>query len=231
MRSPRMRRAVALAAMLLASAAAPAGAHQGNPNFRSVVRSVTPSVPGLQVQVLGFDNEMQLTNRTGRAVTIFGYNREPYARVLADGTVQENVRSPAVYLNEDRYGTTPVPPSAKPSLPPQWRTLDKTGRFVWHDHRMHWMAQSTPPIVHDTSRRTKVFDYAIPLRVGAGHGVVGGTLYWIGTPAGFPVAAVVSLVVVVLLAIGLVVVVRRRRDRGERPAGGDRSPPPVREAW
>ncbi len=230
MRPSRMRRAAALAAMLLASAAVPAAAHQGNPNFRSVIRTVTPSTPGLQVQVLGFDNEMQLTNRTGRAVTIFGYNSEPYARVLADGTVQENLRSPAVYLNEDRYGTTPVPPSAKPSLPPQWRTLDKTGRFVWHDHRMHWMAQTTPPIVHDTSRRTKVFDYAIPLRVGAGHGVVDGTLYWIGSPSGFPVAAIVSLVVVVLLAVGLVVAVRRRRDRGGRPTVGDRSET-AREAW
>jgi hypothetical protein len=229
-RLSRVWRAVSPAVVLLAMSAVPAGAHQGNPDFRSVVRSVTPSVPGLQVQVLGFDSELQLTNRTGRAVVIYGYDGEPYARVLTDGTVQTNVRSPAVYLNEDRFGTTPVPASAKPSLPPQWRTLDRTGRFVWHDHRMHWMAHTTPPIVHDTSKKTKVFDYTIPLQVGAGRGAVGGTLYWVGSASGFPVAAIVSLVVVVLLAVGLVVVVRRRRGGGARPAGGDGSPP-AKEAW
>jgi hypothetical protein len=230
MRPSRVWWAVSLAAVPLAMSAVPAGAHQGNPNFRSVIRSVSPGVPGLQVQVLGFDNELQLTNRTGRAVVVYGYDGEPYARVLADGTVEENVRSPAVYLNEDRFGTTPVPASAKPSLPPKWRTLDKTGRFVWHDHRMHWMARTTPPNVHDTSKRTKVFDYRIPLRVGAGRGAVGGTLYWVGSPSGFPVAAIVSLVVVVLLAVALVVVVRRRRDSGARPVG-DAESPPAREAW
>ncbi|HYV16276.1 MAG TPA: hypothetical protein VE972_09660 [Conexibacter sp.] len=223
-------RAVSLAAVLLAVCAVPAGAHQGNPNFRSVIRSVTPGVPGLQVQVLGFDSELELTNRTGRAVTIYGYNGEPYARLLADGTVQTNTRSPAVYLNEDRFGTTPVPVSAKPSLPPRWRTLDKTGRFVWHDHRMHWMAPGTPPKVHDTSRRTKIFDYRIPLQVGTGRGAVGGTLYWVGSPAGFPLAALVSLVVVLALAVGLVVAVRRRRGAGTTAPGQDGAPP-TREAW
>jgi len=231
MRPSRMRRAASLAAMLLAACAGPAGAHEGNPSFRSIVRAVTPAVPGLQVQVLGFDNQMQLTNRSGRAVTIYGYDGEPYARVLADGTVQENVRSPAVYLNEDRYGTTPVPPSAKASLPPRWRTLDRTGRFVWHDHRMHWMTQSTPPQVHDTGRRTKVFDYAIPLQVGGGHGGIAGTLWWVGSPSGFPVAAIVSLIVLVLAAVGAVVLVRRRRGGdGTRPTG-DQPPRPAKEAW
>lgn len=230
MRITRSRRAATLAAMLLATLAAPAAAHEGNPSYRSVVRTVTPSQPGLQVQVLGFDNELQLTNRTGRVVTVYGYNKEPYARLLPDGTVQTNARSPAVYLNVDRFGTAPVPASAKPSLPPRWRTLDKTGRFVWHDHRMHWMLQSRPPQVHDASKKTKVFDYAIPLQVGAQRGAIGGTLYWIGSPSGFPVAAIASLAVLVLLAVGLVVLVRRRRAGGDGDsAGAGREP--AREAW
>jgi hypothetical protein len=215
--------------MLLAALAAPAAAHEGNPNYRSVVRTVTPSQPGLTVQVLGFDNELQLTNRTGRAVVVYGYNGEPYARLLPDGTVQTNARSPAVYLNVDRFGTAPVPASAKPSLPPRWRTLDKTGRFVWHDHRMHWMLQSRPPQVHDASKKTKIFDYAIPLQVGARHGAIGGTLYWIGSPSGFPIAAIGSLVALLLLAVGLVALVRRRRAGAG--AGTGAGAEPAREAW
>jgi hypothetical protein len=210
----RLGRVAALAAMLLAAVAAPAGAHAGNPNYRSVLDSLTPNVPGLQVQVLGYDNQLELTNRTGRTVEIEGYENEPYARLLPDGTVQVNERSPALYLNEDRFGTTRVPATAKPSLPPVWHTQDKTGRFVWHDHRMHWMSPNRPPKVIDTSRKTKIFDYTIPVKDGAQSAAISGTLFWVGSPSSFPVAAVVSLVVIALLAIAAVVVVRRRRRGG-----------------
>jgi hypothetical protein len=232
----RLRRVAGLAAMLLAATAAPAGAHQGNPNFRSVVHKVAPATPGLSVQVLGYDNQMQLTNRTGKPVVVFGYNGEPYARLLADGTVQVNRRSPAYYLNQDRYGTTPVPPSATPKATPQWVTQDRVGTLVWHDHRMHWMAQGLPPQVKDQSRKTVIFPYAIPLQVGAQKGAIDGTLYWIGSPSGFPVAAVVSLVALALLAVGAVVLVRRRRTGGEGgdrdgEAGEPRPAAPAKEAW
>jgi hypothetical protein len=229
----RLVRAAVLAATLLAAAAVPAGAHLGNPSYRSVVRGLAPSIPGLQVQVVGYDDHLELTNRTGRAVVVYGYQREPYARVLADGTVQVNDRSPAEYLNEDRFGTTPVPASAKPSAPPHWRTLDRTGRFSWHDHRMHWMAQRRPSQVTDASRKTKIFDYRIPLRVAGQAGAIDGTLYWVGTAGpGFPVAAVVSLVVLVLLAVGAVALVRRRRAaEGDDGAGTPREQPPAKEAW
>ncbi|HEX5146653.1 MAG TPA: hypothetical protein VFV85_06495 [Conexibacter sp.] len=218
-----------MAAVLSAAVAASADAHQGNPNFRSEIRAVSPQVPGLQVRVLGFDEDFELTNRTGRTVVVYGYAKEPYVRLLPDGTVQTNQRSPAVYLNEDRYATTPVPPSAKPSDPPQWRTVDKTSRYVWHDHRMHWMSRTTPPAVKDKDKRTKIFDYAVPLSVGAQRGQIAGTLMWVGpTSHGFPVAAIVSLVVVLLLAVALVLLVRRRRADAQ-PAGAER--PPDREAW
>ncbi|HXE45843.1 MAG TPA: hypothetical protein VN635_11675 [Conexibacter sp.] len=227
----RLRRAAGLATVLLAAAAMPAGAHQGNPNFRSVVQHVTPALPGLRVQVLGFDNEMQLTNRSGRTVVVYGYNGEPYARLLADGTVQVNRRSPALYLNEDRYGTTPVPPSANAQFAPQWVTQDRVGTFVWHDHRMHWMAQTIPPKVRDKAKRTTIFAYAIPLQAGGARGAIAGTLYWIGSPSGFPVAAVVSLVVLLLLAVGAVVLVRRRRASGGPGGGAPREGAPAKEAW
>ena len=222
----RSVRAALLAAALLAASAPSAGAHQGNPNYRSVLHGGTPA-PGVHVEVLGYDNELELVNSSSKPVVIYGYDDEPYARVLADGTVQVNQRSPALYLNEDRFGTTPVPPSASAKAAPQWKLQDKAGRFVWHDHRMHYMAKGVPAQVKDKAKKTKIFDYAIPIQVGStGDMSLHGTLFWIGSGSGFPVGAVASLVVVALLGILAIALVRRRR-RGE-PTVTTR---PAEEAW
>ncbi len=76
---------------------------------------------------------------------------EPYARVLANGTVQLNERSPAVYLNTTFYGNVTVPASADPADPPEWVTVYRSGRFQWHDHRIHWTSTALPPQVKDKS--------------------------------------------------------------------------------
>jgi hypothetical protein len=90
---------------------------------------------------------------------------------------------------------------------------------------MHWMAKGLPSQVHDKSVKTKIFDYQIPMTVGAKPGRVTGTLFWVGSPGGVPTGAIVALVVVVVLAVGLVVVVRsRRRERSATAA-------PAQEAW
>jgi hypothetical protein len=221
-----MRRALALgvaAALLLAQAAA---AHQGNPNYRSVLDSVSPQVKGLSLHVLNYDDRFELTNHSGRTVTIQGYNGEPYARVLANGTVELNKRSPAYYLNDDRYADVKVPASADPKAPPQWSVVDKTASVQWHDHRMHWMSKSMPPQVKDTSKRTKVFDYAIPLSVGSRPGNIRGTLFWQPTSGGgAPVGAIAGLVALVVVGLGAVVIVRRRRR------AADTDTPEGAEAW
>jgi hypothetical protein len=213
-------RAVALAATaLLALAPVPASAHEGNQKYSSVVHAITPATSGLQAQVLDYDDRLELTNRSGKTVVIYGYDGEPYARVLADGTVQVNMRSPGVKLNEDEgqelsVHSIPLPPGG-----PRWQTQDRTGRIEWHDHRIHYRAGAVAPQVHDQAKQTKVFDWSVPLRVGAAPGAIAGTLTWVGSgsssSSSFPVAAVVSLVVLALLAIGAVVLVRRRREGGD----------------
>ena len=52
-------------------------------------------VPGVKLQVLGFDSQFQLTNRSTQTVTVFGYDGQPYARILPNGTVEQNHLSPA----------------------------------------------------------------------------------------------------------------------------------------
>jgi hypothetical protein len=213
-------------------------ADQGsNFNYRSNITSIAPSTPGLKLEVLEFADRLVLSNHTGKTVTIYGYQGEPYARVQANGAVEENTHSPAYYLNQNFYGDVNVPASATPSATPNWTLVDRTGQLEWHDHRIHWMSPVPPPQVKDRSKRTKIFDWQVPIRVGTSAGNVDGQLFWVpeeGTKT--PTAAIVSLIVIVLLAVALVLYVRRRRSR-EPPAGRTPTEPdstsatPPTEAW
>jgi hypothetical protein len=209
----RVRGVLAGALVALALAVPTAVAHEGNPNFRSEVRSISPQVEGLSARILNFDDNIELRNDTGETLVVEGYRGEPYVRIRADGSVQVNRRSPTLYLNEDRFaeGVT-VPASADPKAPPAWRTVDRTGRYSFHDHRVHWMGQELPPQVKDEHERVKVFDWRVPVEVGGRPVAIAGSLTWVGTPSGgFPVAAAISLAAAIAAGGALVVVVRRRR--------------------
>src|SRR4051812_19329039 len=223
----RLRAVVVGGTLLALLAAAPAFAHQGNPNYRSVIHGVTPAEPGLKLQVLNFDDRLQLDNRTGKAVVVRGYQNEPYLRLLGDGTVEVNRNSPAFYLNNDRTSTGKVPANAKAGATPSWQVVDRAGRFQWHDHRIHWMSAIPPKQVTDKSKRTKVFDWKVPVQVGSTKGSVDGTLFWAGAVggSGAPVGAIAGLGAIALLGLGGVVVVRHRR--------GDAAPAATAEteAW
>ncbi len=189
-----------------------------NYHYRSNITSVTPNVPGLSVEVLEFADRLLLRNHTGKTVTVYGYQSEPYARVLANGTADKNLRSPATYLNESFYGNITVPPVANPSAPPQWEVVDRTGQFEWHDHRIHWMSPLTPPQVKDKSRLTLIFDWQVPIRVGTQMGSINGQLYWTPEGSKAPVAVIVLGVAIALLGLLFVWFVRRRRARGATEA-------------
>jgi hypothetical protein len=191
-----------------------------NYNYRSSITSITPSVPGLSLQVLEFADRLQLINHTGKTVTIYGYSGEPYARVLGNGTVEQNVHSPAVYLNTNFYANVTVPASASATDPPDWQVVDKTGQFEWHDHRIHWMSPVTPPEVKNKSKLTKIFDWTVPISVGPQKSAVNGVLYWTPDNSKAPVGAIVALAVILIAAVALVVTVRRRRRRTAASADG-----------
>ena len=108
----RLRAALAASALIALMAAPAASAHQGNVNYRSVIRTVSPDVSGLRLDVLNRDDRLELQNTTGRTIVVDGYEGEPYARLKADGTVEVNRRSPAFYLNDERFAGVKVPASA-----------------------------------------------------------------------------------------------------------------------
>ncbi len=239
--------ATCLALALLASASALAAdtsaSESGNPindqgssyEYRSNITAVTPSVPGLSFQVLEFADRILMTNHTGKTVTIYGYEGEPYARVLANGIAEQNVRSPATYLNTNFYAQVTVPPIASASAPPKWQVIDRTGQFEWHDHRIHWMSPIPPARVKNTSKRTLIFDWQVPIAVGSTKGAIDGQLFWTPENSRAPLAVIILGVVIVVAGLAFVLYVRRRRARaGLVGAGGarvGRVGGPGDEAW
>ena len=199
-------------------------------HYRTDVTSITPATPGLSVEVLEFADRLLLRNHTGKTITIYGYSGEPYARVLANGAAEQNKRSPAVYLNTNFYAQVAVPPYASAAATPTWEAVDKTGQFEWHDHRIHWMSPVTPPQVKDTSKRTKIFDWSVPIKVGDQPGAIRGELFWVPNSSSAPTGLIVGSIVVAALAVAAVVLLRRRRAAASTGADGAEAPPD-REAW
>jgi hypothetical protein len=129
---------VACAAVALAAPSA-ALAHQGNPNYLSQVRGLSPSLNGLSVEVLNRDDRLLLHNTSGHTVIVDGYSDEPYARIDGDGTVSVNTDSQAYYLNEERDGQVEVPPDADSKGEPRWKQISRSGRFEFSER---WRAPS-----------------------------------------------------------------------------------------
>jgi hypothetical protein len=196
-----------------------AAAHQGDPNFRSQVNRVTPATDGITVTVLNRDDRLLLQNTSGKTVIVEGYSGEPYARIDADGTVLVNTDSQAYYINQERDGSVSAPPDADSKGDPRWKEVSGTGRFEWHDHRMHWMSKSDPDVVKDKGVRTKVFDWKVPLVVDGRRGTIAGTLFW--TPTAGSDVPLVPIIVFTAVGVGVsaaVFVMRRRRDGGPAEA-------------
>ena len=226
--SARVPAAAALYVLAAGITATSAFAHAGNPDYESLVRGVTPQIPGFSVAVLSGDDRLEVENSGSRTVTIYGYNRrprDPYLRLSRGGKVEVNLRSPAYYLNQERFSGAHVPDSADPTAPPQWQVVERTGRYEFHDHRMHWMSKSVPPQVTDKSKRTKIVAWSVPLSVQGTPGAIRGELFWRGSGPAVPAGAFIAFGGIVLLGIASVVVVRRRR------AGGPAAAAPRGEAW
>ena len=62
----------------------PVAAGHGGPapkGFVAKVEQVRPQVPGLQVTVIGGDERLKMSNRSGRTIVLEGYDGEPYLRL------------------------------------------------------------------------------------------------------------------------------------------------------
>jgi len=188
-------------------------AHEGNSSHRSEIRRVQPDIPGLSIEVLNYDDRLLLVNRSGKTAFVRGYDDEPYLRIRSGGAVEVNKRSPTYYLNEDRFAQVDVPAQADEKAPPRWEVVGSSGRYEWHDHRIHWMSKDLPPQVKDEDKATKIFDWNVPLVVGAQRGSVAGTLTWEPSDSGIPTVALIGFGGLALASLFLFLASRRIRTR------------------
>ena len=192
---------------LVALTAAPASAHDTTlPDasyYRSTVTSITPSVPGLKLDLTAGGETVTLTNGTGSIVMVPGYEGEDYLRISPTG-VDENTNSLSAFLNGSLViqGLPQQLGQATPNQPPAWKHVSDKPMYAWHDHRIHWMAQQQPPVVaSDPTQPHHVFDWVMPLKVADRSVTVKGSLDWTGKPrlTGLPLA----LTVIVAVVLGL----------------------------
>jgi hypothetical protein len=201
----------ALAALVVCSAAAAHGGG-GALGFRSKVTRITPAVSGLSVTVLDYDDRLELRNETGDALVVLGYQGEPYL-AFRGGRVYRNTRSPATYLNDDRFGRVALPKQADPKAPPAWEEVSPREEFDWHDHRIHWMSQTLPPKVQAAKNDPHhVFDWTVPARLDGKPLTIAGTLDYEPPPNTIPKPLIVMLALVVVGG-GAAVWLRRKRER------------------
>jgi hypothetical protein len=195
----------------------------------SEVRAITPAVEGVDAEVVGGDYQLLLTNRSRETVIVKGYDGESYLRFLPDGEVQVNDNSAARYVNADRLGQTSIPEDITPQSPVKWRRVATGGSYRWIDHRIHLTERGTPPQVKDENKRTKIFDWRVPLKVNGRPSRVAGTLTW--TPkssSGSSGDLIIALAALALALAVFVLAVWRRRRRAAGAAPREKAP---KEAW
>lgn len=197
-------RVVSASFILLATVlgfAAPAAADPPGPtDFRTEVLAITPASDAFAIEIIGGDSFVLLRQINDAVIEVVGYNGEPYLRFLADGTVEQNLRSPATYLNEERFGDT-IPAIADADAPPEWEVVATDGSYAWHDHRAHWMLQSTP---FDKGPGDQILEAVIPLRVDGVEVDLRVASYWEPRPSLIPLA------LGAIAGLGLVTAVWRR---------------------
>ena len=171
---------------------------------------MTPAAVGLTVVVRDYDDRLELRNDTGRTVEILGYEGEPYLE-FRDGRVFRNARSPATYLNDERFGDVSLPASADAKAAPEWEEVAQKEEYDWHDHRIHWMSRTLPPKVAAAKDAPhQVFDWIVPGTIGGERLAIAGSLRYEPPPDESPMLLVGTLLVVVAGGAAAIVLRRRR---------------------
>ncbi len=213
------RPVVAWITALVALAVSPAAAAHGGGGalgFRSEVTRITPAVSGVTAVVRDFDDRLQLDNDTGKRLIVLGYEGEPYL-AFDGGRVYRNTRSPATYLNDDRFGDVALPPQVDPKATPQWEEVAQEEGYEWHDHRIHWMSRELPPTVRNAKDEPHhVFDWQVPVRLEGRPLVIAGSLDYEPPPDDSPMI-LIGVLFVIAVGGSTAIWLRRRRER-RRPA-------------
>ena len=210
------RRAVAAVVIVLATIGLTPGVASADParptNYRSVVTGATPALPdGVTAKVIGGDGFLQVTSDGHRVVVLDAQQPgedepRPYLVIEPDGTVKLNRSSVGAYYNESRYGAEVPDRVLEPNLPAEWETVGHDGRYVWHDHRIHWMSPSKPPSVSGSSGRVDLGGpdgrWEVPLLVDGRATTLTGHLDLLDAPSPLPWYGVLAVAAALIVLVG-----------------------------
>jgi len=169
------------------------------------IDSLSQDMPGATLEVVDRGEQLRLTNAGPGEIVVLGYQEEPYLRVT-DNAVFENLASEAGLINGSSRGDYQAEPSSSydADAPPEWTQISSEPIAEWHDHRVHWMAETPPPLVEDPYSDHVVIDgWAIGFTYDGDPVTATGDLVWEASPHPLPwlIASAVLAIAVVVLGI------------------------------
>ena len=138
------RRTCAVALAALARGRAGGFRPPGQPQLPVPDQHHHARLDGLSVDVLNRDDRLLLHNASGARRRDRGLRRRALRPRRPTARSRSTRDSPAFYLNDDRFGDVDAAGGRRRQGRPALEELSRTGRFEWHDHRMHWMSQPPP---------------------------------------------------------------------------------------
>jgi hypothetical protein len=205
----RMRRivvTVVIAAVLLMAGAIPASAHSvagtGATNYKTTLRRVSPTFPGLKVKVVEAGGRLEVSYTGTKTLYVLGTYDEQFLRIDRRG-VFENLNSPYTYITKTRNGIDP-PANADPRKRPAWHKISDGQVARWHDHRIHFMGNRNPPPVREAPDQRHVVnpDWKVSITDGTTTAVVEGDLVWVPGPSPVPMLLLALALLLTMVAIG-----------------------------
>ena len=174
-----------LAGFLVLAPTGPASAHSGSEStdYRLELGPTNGDWTGAELRPIGLGDRVEVERTAAAEVIVLGYADEPYLRLDAEG-VWRNDRSPATYLNEDRFAQVELPATADAAAAPNWELLATGTTVSWHDHRTHRMSTGDPPGVQaDADRQQVVVSDSIRLLIDARPVSIATTVVWVPPPS------------------------------------------------
>jgi hypothetical protein len=185
------------------SASAHSAANSPASNYVSKIVDVKPQTGGFAVQVIEAGSRLELRWKSGAQIEVADYDDRPYLRIGPKG-VEENQQSQAVYLNRSRQGSDLPPANLNPDGPPQWKRISTEPVARWHDHRVHYMGTSIPPIVNGKEdQRVVISPWTVSFVQGNVKTDVTGQLLWVPGPSPLTYWLLAGAVALAILAIAL----------------------------
>ena len=177
---------ILVVAVLLLLWCGPAFAHEGRAGLDNVLDSVTPSLPGVTIQVVSsVVDEVVVDNPTAMTLTVLAPTGEPFLQIGSQG-VLANLNSPTWVASNTPGGVTDQPAVG----PPRWAQVSAGTSWGWFDPRLPGQGVA-PPAGARPGVPITVAPWAIPMRYGGRAVSVAGHLQY-QPPTGAVVARLVT---------------------------------------